>query len=202
MRRWRGRRKRFQSTLPARGATRDTCGERCDSIISIHAPRTGSDIVSLRDSSLGKVISIHAPRTGSDSCFPICWNCFRTFQSTLPARGATIREGHHRRAPCLFQSTLPARGATVLLLRMNPARNDFNPRSPHGERLQAGSSLPTWQYFNPRSPHGERRAYRRLVRRCRTYFNPRSPHGERLVLSTSAQKPSQFQSTLPARGAT
>ena len=34
------------------------------------------------------------------------------------------------------------------------------------------------------------------------YFNPRSPHGERLLFSATAPIPSEFQSTLPAWGAT
>ncbi len=34
----------FQSTLPARGATQTDKGTSCFSPISIHAPRTGSDL--------------------------------------------------------------------------------------------------------------------------------------------------------------
>ena len=86
--------------------------------ISIHAPRTGSDAgvsADLRSEHnfnprsphgerqcslpqpLGAFqISIHAPRTGSD--------------------GNRLSDGH----ACEFQSTLPARGAT---LRINPAFN-------------------------------------------------------------------------------
>ena len=78
----------FQSTLPARGATR-TIKKSCKNIwISIHAPRTGSDAVKVRKSLQffyfnprsphgerlaarpllvpTMPISIHAPRTGSD----------------------------------------------------------------------------------------------------------------------------------------
>ncbi len=78
----------FQSTLPARGATwrasaakkrasyfnpRSPHGERqsvthaepITHAISIHAPRTGSDLFRLHLLLVG-VISIHAPRTGSD----------------------------------------------------------------------------------------------------------------------------------------
>ena len=55
----------FQSTLPARGATSSAPPSATMSMISIHAPRTGSD-----QQFLGKYItdeiSIHAPRTGSD----------------------------------------------------------------------------------------------------------------------------------------
>ena len=78
----------FQSTLPARGATflsffsffiakhfnpRSPHGERRDLpatrrslfVISIHAPRTGSDLAAL-SCRCCMSISIHAPRTGSD----------------------------------------------------------------------------------------------------------------------------------------
>ena len=85
--------------------------------------------------------------------------------------------------------------------------NNFNPRSPHGERRFAQAELSRAnQHFNPRSPHGERpaalrphslpppisihaprtgsdaAARRRL--RFKAYFNPRSPHGERRLLQT------------------
>ncbi len=58
----------FQSTLPVRGATPGPAGPGLPEIISIHAPRTGSD----KTEScfwIGLVISIHAPRTGSDGQF-------------------------------------------------------------------------------------------------------------------------------------
>mgnify|MGYP000796445240 CR=1 FL=1 len=56
---------RFQSTLPARGATRDGDGGDLMEVISIHAPRTGSDSIAVKRSP-SEGISIHAPRTGSD----------------------------------------------------------------------------------------------------------------------------------------
>ena len=79
----------FQSTLPARGATRArrVCGRAV--VISIHAPRTGSDA-----------------RAAGYSAAP------SSFQSTLPARGATFLFQLFIR-PDQFQSTLPARGATL-----------------------------------------------------------------------------------------
>ena len=56
----------FQSTLPARGATvqKEPRTERGN--ISIHAPRTGSDIAGFLCRTF-LFISIHAPRTGSDN---------------------------------------------------------------------------------------------------------------------------------------
>ena len=56
----------FQSTLPARGATPVLTLSLCDLLISIHAPREGSDL----------------PREAGDKDDA-------QFQSTLPARGAT-----------------------------------------------------------------------------------------------------------------
>ncbi len=56
----------FQSTLPARGATDYVRRETIELVISIHAPRTGSD-QNPADNSASASISIHAPRTGSDA---------------------------------------------------------------------------------------------------------------------------------------
>ena len=84
--------------------------------ISIHAPRTGSDVVNDYGRSIPHAISIHAPRTGSDRISQEFFSISDTFQSTLPARGATSPV----RSQCsdtLFQSTLPARGATFRRFR-------------------------------------------------------------------------------------
>ncbi len=103
----------FQSTLPARGATHISRLCSLSSPISIHAPRTGSDCADGMRFKPCEEISIHAPRTGSD----LLHSCKRSysilFQSTLPARGATVcsrRSGRDK----AFQSTLPARGATFV----------------------------------------------------------------------------------------
>ena len=81
-------------------------------IISIHAPREGSDLDGAA-ASAPVVISIHAPREGSDLfAWSDPWGGGE-FQSTLPVRGATPTI-----ARCIatieFQSTLPVRGATYL----------------------------------------------------------------------------------------
>ena len=82
----------FLSTLPARGATADNSNRMGVSLISIHAPRDGSDVhsVGMRERNQGFLstlpargatrrghrqlprqhISIHAPREGSD---PVFW---------------------------------------------------------------------------------------------------------------------------------
>ena len=59
-------------------------------VISIHAPRTGSD--ERCDCGCSQTdISIHAPRTGSDAAAEVQRAFAEQFQSTLPARGATPR---------------------------------------------------------------------------------------------------------------
>ena len=127
--------------------------------------------------------------------------------------------------PKPFQSTLPARGATRAASQSQQPPADFNPRSPHGERHDGRRrTSAAAKDFNPRSPHGERpRAASQSqqppaisIHAPRTgsddtprrrpppadYFNPRSPHGERLSRFVYPHRQCQFQSTLPARGAT
>ena len=79
------------------------------------------------------------------------------FQSTLPARGATAPRILQTVAHSAFQSTLPARGATVSKCQMliNPLISIHAPRT--GSDTTTRSNASQGIYFNPRSPHGERR---------------------------------------------
>ena len=149
--------RKFQSTLPARGATsamgkccrrssyfnpRSPHGERhtadkdylpAEYRISIHAPRTGSDA----HTRFPVVRPTHFnPRSPHGERRPAEWRTpmIYKFQSTLPARGATEMKLPNSSAD-LFQSTLPARGATPGDCDSVSCYFDFNPRSPHGERL-------------------------------------------------------------------
>ena len=190
---------KFQSTLPARGATgcrrkrfssayfnpRSPHGERRDinasaivhERISIHAPRTGSDWRCwLRKPT--PEISIHAPRTGSDAR--------KVIQSLLEE----------------ISIHAPRTGSDLLCACDKSQNINFNPRSPHGERPRCFARPPrNPSDFNPRSPHGERHL---LLPPCPhpRHFNPRSPHGERLNIDFLVYMVVVFQSTLPARGAT
>ncbi len=58
---------KFQSTLPVRGATHKGNRACIDFIISIHAPRAGSDLFAAQAVDICDDISIHAPRAGSDN---------------------------------------------------------------------------------------------------------------------------------------
>ena len=172
---------RFQSTLPARGATLRRRSNLFAQVISIHAPRTGSDVVPSCDTStisyfnprsphgerlfnfvktyLTIPISIHAPRTGSDFRYEGVMSVNEKFQSTLPARGATRGERlRGRRAHISIHA--PRTGSDASSLPTGRWASNFNPRSPHGERPRQKEQRQKEQHFNPRSPHGERRAAR------------------------------------------
>ncbi len=104
----------------------------------------------------GRGISIHAPREGSDSSGNVCIAKWLSISIHAPREGSDGR-GNGSPRP----------------------KNNFNPRSPRGER------------------HAKAKKIQRLIN-----FNPRSPRGERpdARLTWTASRP--FQSTLPARGAT
>ena len=207
----------FQSTLPGWGATYGHPHGDAHQIISIHAPRMGSD---------------HHRNIGRFA--------LRQFQSTLPGWGATV----NCRVPGVlarFQSTLPGWGATdkeagtrlarqisIHAPRMGSdlrwrrrcvPRSHFNPRSPDGERLerkgrqlhattisihaprmgsdqetipigletQFQSTLPGWGATGCSRCH-----HRRTV-----YFNPRSPDGERRSIRASARPTIHFNPRSP-----
>ena len=190
----------FQSTLPTRGATGQDGGCRLRGRISIHAPRTGSDILTTFRA-YDRSISIHAPRTGSDGACRWRLDSPAHFNPRSP-HGERPRFTTARCAPCSFQSTLPARGATYSrdnhhclgLISIHAPRTGSDrcravrkvgylisihaPRTGSDELGRHQQSIQR-VYFNPRSPHGERPA---TDGRCTTiakHFNPRSPHGER-----------------------
>ena len=67
-----GGNRRFQSTLPVRGATGGAWRAEFIFNISIHAPREGSDDKDCILATYGG-ISIHAPREGSDKKSSVAW---------------------------------------------------------------------------------------------------------------------------------
>ena len=111
----------------------------------------------------------------------LCVTCAQPvqFQSTLPVWGATkkccLRERARR-----ISIHAPRVGSDTYCFIPCPCSNNFNPRSPCGERpLTVG----TW--------------YLQCVN-----FNPRSPCGERPEPKAERQAEREFQSTLPVWGAT
>ena len=131
---------------------------RTKPLISIHAPREGSDLQCDITPVDGRGISIHAPREGSDQNVARIETHLSKFQSTLPARGATYGDNHSppppsisihapregsdhspRALPCISCISIhaPREGSDSHnnFYYVSP-KNDFNPRSPRGERRE------------------------------------------------------------------
>ena len=125
----------------------------------------------------------------------------RTFQSTLPARGATGGFGQGDAIEAISIHA-PRTGSDLQTKLLRAPRLHFNPRSPHGERQSARDASRRDDNFNPRSPHGERPSRDGRGAQRFAHFNPRSPHGERRGHTPPEVPQTLFQSTLPARGAT
>ena len=122
----------FQSTLPARGATSGKRNKVCHKSFQSTLPARGatSAIISVWCINM---ISIHAPRTGSDVSHCLHLHC----------SGISIHA--------------PRTGSDGNRRKTAPSPDDFNPRSPHGERRKGGVPQALEAvHFNPRSPHGER----------------------------------------------
>ena len=213
----------FQSTLPARGATNGISRYSMPLLISIHAPRTGSDgtdaasvaqdchfnprsphgerrALFVQKGGVGHFNprSPHGERLGGPPAQP---HQDGQFQSTLPARGATVVKVRVRLIEP-FQSTLPARGATIPARRVSRGSTHFNPRSPHGERQKKHILDMGISNFNPRSPHGERHPPDESWERTQSFQSTLPARGATFSFVNSGYLAVRFQSTLPARGAT
>ena len=212
----------FQPTLPARGATRWWSQRRIRPDFNPRSPH--GERRQPHGANAPKFgISTHAPRTGSDGHFTTAIYRECAFQPTLPARGATV-SGDVFALFGIFQPTLPARGATPAAACLW-ARKRISTHAPRtGSDAVHVYPLIRLGHFNPRSPHGERLDCQAFVEYC-LRFQPTLPaRGAtrnledweiRLIISThaprtgsdgsptvDAMKRIAFQPTLPARGAT
>ena len=148
-------------------------------VISIHAPRMGSD---------GQIIDLHVFKTG--------------FQSTLPGWGATVLRDVHLMVSAHFNPRSPD-GERLMPPNSGGSPTNFNPRSPDGERPSIGRPYPrSLIYFNPRSPDGERlqRGFRGFRRLFISIHAPRMGSDVMVVMTRLTN--AEFQSTLPGWGAT
>ena len=144
--------RRFQSTLPVWGATMAELDVVAPVIISIHAPRVGSDSKTILLTWISVYFNPRSPcgERPEALCPPYST---KPFQSTLPVWGATggypqgnqgfsisihaPRVGSDCFCPCLqirwrgFQSTLPVWGATAYYAK-------------HNLTIEFQSTLPVW----------------------------------------------------------
>ena len=129
----------FQSTLPAGGATLPALRLVCDFLISIHAPRGGSDDPRCQRPPRPPDFNPRSPRGERPG---IVFRRFPAgrFQSTLPAGGATRLKPHFWVTE-EFQSTLPAGGATIHAASDRPARR-ISIHAPRGGSDRSSGSSP------------------------------------------------------------
>ena len=175
----------FQSTLPVWGATSPGAGLSFCAVISIHAPRVGSDRCSLLLYRL-PCISIHAPRVGSDF-FPVLpYKTVRNISIHAPRVGSdrqgadqTQTETISIHAPRVGSDTADESSLAIAAISIHAPRVGSDSRRPgigllacisiHAPRVGSdghhGYGGGLHLYFNPRSPCGERRSYAVLLRR-------------------------------------
>ncbi len=234
----------FQSTRPARGATgRDGYCKACRKV-SIHAPRAGRDPRSPVRMVDWTRFNPRAPR-GARRRSTRFSATLASFNPRAP-RGARLFPFGIIQLVCLFQSTRPARGATVLekgfqsVIAVSihapragrdccdfseyatakvsihapragrdggrrgwfPKTRGFNPRAPRGARPSCGQTLPAGLEFQSTRPARGATPLSSGRRREKICFNPRAPRGARQIHRCSSCAGAEFQSTRPARGAT
>ena len=146
----------FQSTHPARGATRSCRRGRWSSLY--FNPRTPQGV-----RLLGRMIS--AVET--------------VFQSTHPARGATARS---QKIPPfrLISIHAPRKGCDTACSRRMWWRSYFNPRTPQGVRHNAHAGQGQLGIFQSTHPARGATSAVSCPISASFYFNPRTPQGVRL----------------------
>ena len=190
----------FQSTRPARGATRT-------------APYLRVSMINFNP---------RAPR-GARPILPVMSTFCRIFQSTRPARGATDVE-RQPRLNAVISIHAPREGRDMMALPLSRRANisihapregrdhevqnmkyfarHFNPRAPRGARRVRAASDVGWSRISIHAPREGRdlRRYNQSI--YSDYFNPRAPRGARHATLFAHLMAYKFQSTRPARGAT
>ena len=123
------------------------------------------------------------------------------FQSTRPARGATLQCSVDL-AALGISIHAPREGRDPNPLRPQPKRKNFNPRAPRGARLYRLRILEGDLIFQSTRPARGATVFIFLFILFLYYFNPRAPRGARQKQRQPDQHGNEFQSTRPARGAT
>ena len=140
----------FQSTLPVRGATGSESIVDKRMVISIHAPREGSDLIACVAHDGLHQFQYTLPVRGATPTTVTLRRRF-SFQSTLPVRGAT-RRGCMDGGMFIFQSTLPVRGATQYFVASEHGHGISIHAPREGSDKTVFVSVEAPDDFNPRSP--------------------------------------------------
>ena len=189
----------FNPRPPAWGATGNAGEYDIQQFISIHAPRMGSDDAEVENQGKSHHFNPRPPHGERLSVRSRPITAF-TFQSTLPAWGATTydySDGYLTKISIHAPRMGSDASSNLSIVRFQY----FNPRSPHGERLcgfKAGfnyaafqSTLPAWGAtalaptfenaltISIHAPRMGSDMAAQQAKNLQAHFNPRSPHGER-----------------------
>ena len=215
------KKREFQSTLPVGGATQKVTQMAIFGAFQSTLPVGGATIADHLGYPTG-VISIHAPRGGSDCSCRSGTNSSYNFNPRSPwgerlvaTFYGVVNPDFNPRSPwgerpncraagnsvLRFQSTLPVGGATRGL-RLLLLHNRFQSTLPVGGATLRTKSGPAFQrYFNPRSPWGERLIWDHFKQFCGE-FQSTLPVGGATRNAYQRNRLKEFQSTLPVGGAT
>ena len=169
-------------------------------MISIHAPRVGSDAGARSCDGSGANFNPRSPR--GERRQSTARRARKSYFNPRSPRGERLRNSRDARDRHRFQSTLPAWGATSgALLRGAPRTISIHaPRV--GSDLDHLVKRPCLCISIHAPRVGSDQSEQRTACRALANFNPRSPRGERPLSMRRVRTISQFQSTLPAWGAT
>ena len=169
----------FQSTPPARGATRNSIhrnntqatisihapreggdgqaqASQGDRRISIHAPREGGDCTGTGYTPWCLAISIHAPREGGDVNFGIEKKVYYYFNPRPPRGGRPMRRSSLSSCT-LISIHAPREGGDKAWIDHSFLILRFQSTPPaRGATRFTNSTISEKQYFNPRPPRGGR----------------------------------------------
>ena len=151
--------------------------------ISIHAPRTGSDLLCRIELALVKHFNPRSPHGERHQSCHIC-NGQQHFNPRSP-HGERPRERVTPPNAKGISIHAPRTGSDPANVARRRARNYFNPRSPHGERLNFYDTVIRDFQFQSTLPARGATVNCSISVLSEKYFNPRSPHGERPVSFSS-----------------
>ena len=149
-----------------------------------------------------RLISIHAPRAGSDIQKLAFLSDSLGFQSTLPVRGATQRQ-KNRWVLFFISPPAPRAGSDDEPRAGRGVPRDFNPRSPCGERREFGQyATAASQQISIHAPRAGSDYAAGDYRYNAPGFQSTLPVRGATGINLTAGRWELFQSTLPVRGAT
>ena len=191
----------FQSTLPVWGATDAGLTAGPQLIISIHAPRVGSDAEMIAQRTLALRISIHAPRVGSDHR-ALGVQALKQAISIHAPRVGSDGAGQVRPLCQVISIHAPRVGSDRCGRLLHPAHgiSIHAPRVGSDDMTQRVISCRRW--ISIHAPRVGSDDFPCSWSAARRHFNPRSPCGERPRGCVTFCNHQEFQSTLPVWGAT